>query len=192
MLPSMTTPVYIKMDAHDQLLLSEGVCRQLGILHYHPSVERWRGGKRKYPPLIARNASRGTPPDNTSTPPAEQPPDDTEGAVVPTVRVNLLQSTHLLPHQSGCSRCRQGQRRVILLRALTVSNSTVGCTRQARVRCGIQPDGTTVEPPITDTPNSGHSPNNGRQSTAIPVDAIHLQPEFRTTDKSRSPNDTFL
>ena len=33
---TMTTPVYIKMDAHDQLLLSEGVCRQLGIVHYHP------------------------------------------------------------------------------------------------------------------------------------------------------------
>ena len=38
---TIKTPVYIKMDAHDQLLLSEGVCRQLEILHYHPSVERW-------------------------------------------------------------------------------------------------------------------------------------------------------
>ena len=42
---TMCTPVYIKADAHDQLLLSEGVCRQLGILHYHPSVEPWRGGR---------------------------------------------------------------------------------------------------------------------------------------------------
>ena len=32
------TPVYIKMDSSDQLLLSEGVCRQLGIISYHPSV----------------------------------------------------------------------------------------------------------------------------------------------------------
>ena len=32
---TMCTPIYIKMDAHDQLLLSEGVCRQLGILSYH-------------------------------------------------------------------------------------------------------------------------------------------------------------
>ena len=31
------------MDAHDQLLLSEGVCRQLGIVSYHPDVEVWRG-----------------------------------------------------------------------------------------------------------------------------------------------------
>ena len=29
---TMVTPVYIKMDAHDQLLLSEGVCRQLEII----------------------------------------------------------------------------------------------------------------------------------------------------------------
>jgi len=34
----VTTSVYVKMDAQDQLLLSEGVCRQLGIIQYHPSV----------------------------------------------------------------------------------------------------------------------------------------------------------
>ena len=43
----MKTTVYVKMDAQDQLLLSEGVCRQLGIVHYHPGVEVWRGGRRK-------------------------------------------------------------------------------------------------------------------------------------------------
>ena len=31
----MKTPVYIKMDAKEQLLLSEGVCRQLGVVTYH-------------------------------------------------------------------------------------------------------------------------------------------------------------
>ena len=36
---TMCTPVYIKMDAHDGLLLSEGVCRQLGILSYHQDVK---------------------------------------------------------------------------------------------------------------------------------------------------------
>ena len=41
---TMCTPVYIKVDAQDQLLLSEGVCRQLGILKYHSEVEPWRGG----------------------------------------------------------------------------------------------------------------------------------------------------
>ena len=38
---TMRTPIYIKMDAHDQLLLSEGVCRQLGIIQYHLRVEKW-------------------------------------------------------------------------------------------------------------------------------------------------------
>ena len=37
---TMRTPVYIKMDAHDQLLLSEGVCRQLNIVAYHADVEK--------------------------------------------------------------------------------------------------------------------------------------------------------
>ena len=31
---TMRTVVYIIMDAQDQLLLSEGVCRQLGIVMY--------------------------------------------------------------------------------------------------------------------------------------------------------------
>ena len=34
----MRTPVYIKMDAPEQLLLAEGVCRQLKIITYHPDV----------------------------------------------------------------------------------------------------------------------------------------------------------
>ena len=38
---ALLTSVYVKMDAHDQLLLSEGVCSQLGILEYHKNV--WPG-----------------------------------------------------------------------------------------------------------------------------------------------------
>ena len=35
---TMSTPVYIKLDAPEPLLLAEGVCRQLNILSYHPLV----------------------------------------------------------------------------------------------------------------------------------------------------------
>ena len=35
---TMKTPVYVKMDANEQLLLSEGMCRQLGIVQYHEQV----------------------------------------------------------------------------------------------------------------------------------------------------------
>ena len=35
---TMRTQVYIKMDAREPLLLSEGVCRQLGIISYHPDL----------------------------------------------------------------------------------------------------------------------------------------------------------
>ena len=76
----MHTTIYVKMDAYDQLLLSEGVCRQLGILAYHDKVEQWRGRKKRAPP-----------PDV---------PVQATKAKVPMVRVNLVQSVHLLPHQS--------------------------------------------------------------------------------------------
>ena len=41
---TLQTPVYIKMDATDQLLLSEGVCRQLAIISYHRSVQTSKPG----------------------------------------------------------------------------------------------------------------------------------------------------
>ena len=36
---AMITPIYVKMDAPEELLLSEGVCRQLSIISYHPEVQ---------------------------------------------------------------------------------------------------------------------------------------------------------
>lgn len=72
---TMKTPIYIKMDAPDQLLLSEGVCRQLGIITYHPDVQEWRGGRK-------------------------QPPSASEDAKVPTVRVRLYSSIQVPPLQS--------------------------------------------------------------------------------------------
>ena len=71
---TMCTPVYIKMDAVDQLLLAEGVCRQLGIVQYHADVETWRGNSKQKEPHL----------DNTGT--------------VPMIRVSMLQSTRVLPH----------------------------------------------------------------------------------------------
>ena len=54
---TMKTVVYIKMDAQDQLLLSEGVCRQLGLVMYHPDVQVWRGGKDKKPPTESKDVA---------------------------------------------------------------------------------------------------------------------------------------
>ena len=73
---TMCTPVYIKMDAQDQLLLAEGVCRQLGIISYHPEVKTWRGG------FKGRDDS------------------SEKKVTVPLVRVSMLQSTRVLPHHS--------------------------------------------------------------------------------------------
>ncbi len=58
---TMRTAVYIKMDAHDQLLLSEGICRQLGIVKYDPEVQVWRGGRRRRPPAKKSQARRDNP-----------------------------------------------------------------------------------------------------------------------------------
>ena len=78
---TMCTPVYIKMDVPDQLLLSEGVYRQLSIFTYHRDVQEWRGGRRQ--PLVASG-----------------------NAKVPSVRVRLVNSIQLPPCQSTVAQVR--------------------------------------------------------------------------------------
>ncbi len=102
---TMCTPVYIKSDALEQLLLSEGVCRQLGIVQYHPDVEPWRGGRTRTQtqPRTAGSIDPKTFPNlaqrTTST---EDRGQSAEKMVeVPTVRVSLVQSLRLLPHQGA-------------------------------------------------------------------------------------------
>ena len=72
----MKTPVYVKMDAPDQLLLSEGVCRQLGIVSYHKDVCSHSETHK------ARHA------------------DKKEEEVKVTTQVNMVRMVHLLHHQS--------------------------------------------------------------------------------------------
>ena len=71
---TMCTPVYIMLDAPEQLLLSEGVCRQLGIIDFHPEV--------KQSPELAKDPSAKH---------------SSKGAMVPLVRVRLLQSVKVPP-----------------------------------------------------------------------------------------------
>ncbi|XP_065917442.1 uncharacterized protein [Dysidea avara] len=70
----MKTPIYIKMDAPESLLLSEGMCRKLGIISYHPNVQD--GGSTKQDQSITENS-----------------------CTVPTVRVRLIHDIHLLPDE---------------------------------------------------------------------------------------------
>jgi len=74
---TMCTPVYVKMDSPDPLLLSEGVCRQLGIVTYNPKVEM--KGERDQ-----TTAEKGA----------------SHQSKVPLVRVCLVQSVRLRPLQS--------------------------------------------------------------------------------------------
>ena len=73
----ISTQVYIKVNAADQLLLSEEVSGLLEIVRYHPDVQVWRGGYKNK--KLATKADR------------------TNGA---SVRVDLVRSVRVLPHQS--------------------------------------------------------------------------------------------
>lgn len=89
----LTTPVYIKMDTLEPLLLSEGVCRQLGILQYHPDVQLCssKEGQRAVSAAMTEGTER-------LTEGQEELPDTSLGdAIVPTISVRLIQSLRLPP-----------------------------------------------------------------------------------------------
>jgi len=69
---TMKTSIYVKMDVPEQLLLSEGVCRQLGIIRYHPDV---KPGNTTEKSITVGNCK------------------------VPMVRVKLVRDIRLLPNQ---------------------------------------------------------------------------------------------
>lgn len=75
---TIRTSVYVKMDAREPLLLSEGVCRQLGIIQYHPDiVPRTSMGARERAACVGKGAC----------------------CSVPTVRVKLESSGASVPRQ---------------------------------------------------------------------------------------------
>ena len=75
---AMKTPIYVKMDAPEGLLLSEGVCRQLGIIDYHPEVQ---------------SATESSGKEITKT-----------AGAVQTVRIRLVQDVHLVPNECVTAR----------------------------------------------------------------------------------------
>jgi len=76
---TMHTPTYPKMDYREQLLLSEGVWRQTGIICYHPEVT---SSKNRYSSQ-KHSAAKSD-----------------QEAMVPTSRIQLVQSVRLPPRQS--------------------------------------------------------------------------------------------
>ena len=124
----MLTPIYLKMDAHDSLLLSEGVCRQLGIVTYHPSISVHPAGKKTTPVVekekttpLAEKEKTTTPARvvegtttlvvETNSPPASRPSEETPLTIaseispsrapkVGSVRVKLVKTIRILPQQS--------------------------------------------------------------------------------------------
>ena len=76
---TMRTPVYVKMDVPEQLLLSKGVCRQLGLITYHDKVHPVEREKNK-----PAEGNKNTKDDE---------------CVVPTVRVRLIKDIRVLPNE---------------------------------------------------------------------------------------------
>ena len=74
---TMKTAVYVKMDVPEQLLLSEGVFCQLGILTYHPDVQPGNGDEKQ---LKLKSGGMSE-------------------CKVPMVRVQLIQDLRLLPNE---------------------------------------------------------------------------------------------
>ena len=89
----MNTTIYVKMDAYDQLLLSEGVCSQLGIVQYHPAVQPW--AERRRGPGVEVGKKGDAEVDAGEM----EDPEDRSTPIVPTVRVKLLQTVSILPRQ---------------------------------------------------------------------------------------------
>ena len=73
----MKMAVYVKMNSPEQLLLSEGVCHQLGTLTYYPDVQPGNGDKKR---LKSKS-------------------DEASECKVPVVRVQLIQDVLLLPNE---------------------------------------------------------------------------------------------
>jgi len=108
------TLVYIKVDAADQLLLSEGICSLLGIVEYHPEVEAWRGGCRSK---------------RSDTQPR-----------VPTVRVTLVTSVKVLPQQKVLAPIEAVRKQSANTKCLLESDSS-GVIQAERSFVTLQSDG---------------------------------------------------
>ena len=78
--------MYIKLDAKEQLLLSEGVCRQLSVICYHPDIESWKH-RNKRTPCTTTTVKEGKA--------AELQEKGWGRVVVPTVSVKLIQALRL-------------------------------------------------------------------------------------------------
>ncbi len=82
---TITTSVYVKLDAYDQLLLSERVCHNLGIVNYHLAVVPYARTKERKRAVTPKTSNCVT---------------DPEAVELQTVRVQLVQAVTVLPYQA--------------------------------------------------------------------------------------------
>ena len=179
---TMRTPVYIKMDTHDQLLLSEGVCRQLKIVAYHADVEKWRGRRKQ--------ASEKQPAEAVSA----------DDAQVPTVRIRLVQTIQVPPLQSALVRVRvegaEVQKKPVLMERSTKFVEETGLQLEDVL---LQPDGEHLATMVISNPTAirceveGNSclrggsvivPIGDTDTDSVPEDAV-IDDEVRDSEVKR-------
>ena len=117
------------MNPPDGLLLSEGVCRQLGIISYHPEV---------HPLREAKNQT------NTESSATE--------SKVPLVKVSLVRTVNLLPHQSIIAQVQCSERSATCL---------VEPTQCLEQETGVQVEATLIETDSDGIANLVLSNSNG-------------------------------
>ena len=110
--------MYVRKEAQDQLLLSEGVSRQLVIISYHRDVHPFKQLVKD--PHSVRAKAEGL------------------EAQVPLVRVHLVQAVSMLPHQSMAVTVRldssYGNRDTMMVQPSSELSKTGGvCLEEARI-----------------------------------------------------------
>ena len=143
----MNTPVNIKLDA-EQLLLAEGVCRQLNIITYHPLVLREKSRKMKetMKPITGGNDQTGECRKSVGvqaaeeTPSPQQPSGAEETTQQTLIDVKREQSCVLITNFTGYTQClEEGDVVGQAVEANIVQNPATHCHPQLYIK-GIHHD----------------------------------------------------
>ena len=176
---TMKTPVYVKMDAKEQLLLSEGVCRQLGIVSYHEEVTPDQGGgEEAHVPTVRVQLVQSV---------KLGPQEST--VVEVKLAVDGVGGVRPLSNSSSTGDDLSSEARPLML---------FESDRQLQVGKGVQISGTLAQPSaegfakvlLTNRHSLTHKVEGGTEiGHAVPVEVVEpeeLEPQCETTDRGQS------
>ena len=145
----MSTTVYIKMDAVDQLLLSEGVSRQLGIVTYHPSVIPRGAAKPKVAVVSLVQSLKLTPGQSALVPVELEPLEAVRDQVLLIQGEHLIEQTGLVLEDAVVHTPRDGTTHLVLTNMSGLTRRVPGGTVVGEAQGAVV---ITPEPRQVDTP----------------------------------------